>query len=346
MAHSARDAAFEILHDVEHGGYADDLLRARKMNSQEAALASELVFGVLRHRAQLDFLITYYSGRTGKLDPEVRSAMRLGIYQIRYLDRIPPHAAVSTSVDLVKRARKSSAVGYVNAVLRKVTRDPVPYPDDATALSLPPWMLDRWTAQFGPAAATAMAEYFLKKPPAYQRDGRQMDFGAQQIVPLLELNAEHRFLDLCAAPGNKTLQAAESGVKPVACDRSKKRLMQIPVERRIQLDAARSLPFGPVFDRILVDAPCSGTGTIARNPEIKWRVDCSEIKRHAERQVQILTHALAALKPEGRLVYSTCSLEHEENEGVIAQFPRRVVASGYRLPGRDAGDGFFHAVLI
>lgn len=345
MPLNARGFAFDVLDAVEHGGFADDLLRAKSLEPQEANLANELVFGVLRHRGQLDCLISLYSGKTAKLDKEVRNALRLGIYQIRYLDRIPPHAAVSTSVDLVKRARKASAVGFVNAVLRKVNRDPVTYPNDAVALAMPEWLLAKWEAQFGAAAARAAALYFLNKPPAHVRGERQMDIGAQQIVPLLRLEPHHRFLDLCAAPGNKTLQAAECGVDPVACDRSRKRLAAIPVARRVQLDAAQPLPFRPVFDRILVDAPCSGTGTLARNPEIKWRVTPEEFARQAERQLQILRAALAVLAPGGRLVYATCSLEREENEEVVNQFADRVQEQGYRLPGREAGDGFFHAVL-
>jgi len=113
----------------------------------------------------------------------------------------------------------------------------------------------------------------------------------------------------------------------------------------VQLDAALPLPFQPVFDRVLVDAPCSGTGTFGRNPEIKWRVTPEEFSRQAGRQVQILQAALGVLKPGGRLVYSTCSLEREENEEVIGQFAGRVIKQGYSLPGLDAGDGFFHAVL-
>lgn len=345
MPLNARSLAFDVLDAVEHGGFADDLLRAKVIDAQEAHLASELVFGVLRHRAQLDFLIGHYSGRSNKLDKEVRNALRLGIYQLRYLDRIPAHAAVSTSVELVKRARKASAVGYVNAVLRKVNRDPVSYPTDAVALSMPDWVLDRWERKFGAVAAHAAAGYFLSKPPVHQRGERQMDIGAQQIVPLLELAPNHRFLDVCAAPGNKTLQAAECGVEPVACDRSRKRLASIPVARRVQLDASLPLPFRPIFDRILVDAPCSGTGTFGRNPEIKWRVTPEEIARQAERQVQILAAAMAVLAPGGRLVYSTCSLEPEENEEVTGHFGDRILSQGYRLPGRDAGDGYFHAVL-
>jgi 16S rRNA (cytosine967-C5)-methyltransferase len=221
----------------------------------------------------------------------------------------------------------------------------VTYPNDAVALAMPEWLLAKWESQFGAAAARAAALYFLNKPPAHVRGERQMDIGAQQIVPLLRLEPHHRFLDLCAAPGNKTLQAAECGVNPVACDRSRKRLAAIPVAQRVQLDAAQPLPFRPVFDRILVDAPCSGTGTLARNPEIKWRVTPEEFARQAERQLQILRAALAVLAPGGRLVYATCSLEREENEEVVNQFADRVQEQGYRLPGREAGDGFFHAVL-
>jgi 16S rRNA (cytosine967-C5)-methyltransferase len=172
-----------------------------------------------------------------------------------------------------------------------------------------------------------------------------MDIGAQSIVPLLELAPSHRFLDVCAAPGNKTLQAAETTRRVTACDRSRPRLYEIPVRDRVQLDAAAPLPFPPAFDRILVDAPCSGTGTLGRNPEIKWRVSVEEYLRQQERQMQILRHALACLAPGGRLVYSTCSLEPEENEAVIEPFRERVQSTGYRLPGQQPGDGFFHAVL-
>jgi 16S rRNA (cytosine967-C5)-methyltransferase len=345
MRLNGRTLAFEVLEAVEHGGFADELLRARRLEAQEANLANELVFGVLRYRGQLDYLIGHYSGRTGKMDREVRNAMRLGIYQLRYLDRIPAHAAVSTSVEMVKWARKLSAVGFVNAVLRKVNREPVAWPTAAVELSMPEWLWEKWVGQFGREAARGAAAYFLEKPVGYQRGDRQMDIGAQSIVPLLGLEAGQRFLDVCAAPGNKTLQAAESGVEPVACDRSRKRLLGVPVRQRVQLDATQPLPFGAVFDRVLVDAPCSGTGTMGRNPEIKWRVTPEEIARQAERQLQILRAALAVLKPGGRLVYSTCSLEREENEGVVAHFGERVREMGYRVPGQEPGDGFFHAVL-
>src|SRR5580698_7721750 len=130
MPAPARILAFDILRRVETGAWASDLLLAHsaELDSRDASLAAEIVFGVLRYRAQLDFLIEHYAGRRQKLDVEVRVALRMGIYQLRYLERIPPHAAVTDSVDLVKRAHKRSAMGFVNAVLRKVTREAVAWP--------------------------------------------------------------------------------------------------------------------------------------------------------------------------------------------------------------------------
>jgi 16S rRNA (cytosine967-C5)-methyltransferase len=180
---------------------------------------------------------------------------------------------------------------------------------------------------------------------------RIQDIGSQAIVPLLDLQPGHRFLDLCAAPGNKTAQALETpGILAVACDASPRRLRELHPDarraRRLRLDAAQPLPFGPVFDRILVDAPCSGTGTLARHPEIKWRLTPEDIARHAARQRAILRHALACLKPGGVLVYSTCSLEPEENEEVTrAEARGRVQRTILRLPGRDPGAGFEAAVI-
>src|SRR5690242_18926934 len=167
----ARSIAFDILLDVHGGGYASDLLYAAAcdLDSRDAALAEEIVFGVLRFQSQLDFLIRHYSGRGGKLDPEVAIALRMGIYQLRYLERIPAHAAVGESVALVRRARKASAAGFVNAVLRKVNRQPVRWPDLAAELSHPAWMLDRWTRQYGAGTAEAIARANLRKPETYLR---------------------------------------------------------------------------------------------------------------------------------------------------------------------------------
>jgi 16S rRNA (cytosine967-C5)-methyltransferase len=148
-------------------------------------------------------------------------------------------------------------------------------------------------------------------------------------------------LDLCSAPGNKTAQAIAAGARVIACDVSMSRLAGVPGSR-VLLDATQPLPFGAKFDRILIDAPCSGTGTLARNPEIKWRLKPGDLARFQSAQRQMLQRALELLKPAGRLVYSTCSLEEEENEDVLEG---RHAEIHHRLPGRDPGDGFFAAVI-
>lgn len=379
----ARLLAFDTLRKVGRGGYASDLLAsgAAPLDPRDAGLASEIVFGVLRYQAQLDFLIEHYSGRgVRKLDFEVLLALRMGVYQLRYLDRVPPHAAVSQSVELVKKTGFQSAAGFANAVLRKVGREAVDWPDRATALSHPEWLLERWDREFGPEVTPLIARANLKPPETYVRvpptasipagvsaeptgipgcyrlisgspDGlRIQDIGSQSVIPLLELAPDLRFLDLCAAPGNKTAQALEalgSAARAVACDFHAKRVEMLKTlgVGVVHLDATRPLPFRASFDRILLDAPCTGTGTLARNPEIKWRLQETNIQELRSRQVALLRNALEALAPGGVLVYSTCSLEREENDEVIEALglhPARIMR---RIPGVQPGDGFFAAVL-
>ena len=385
MISPARKVAFDILRKVEAGGYASDLLAARSatLESRDAGLAAEIVFGVLRFQAQLDYLIAHYSGRKQRLDPEVRIALRMGIYQLRRLERVPAHAAAAESVELVKGARKSSASGFVNAVLRKVDRQPIAWPSREIALSCPEWLLARWERQLGAETSIGIASAARREPDTYVRlaggptaygggprhleateipgcyrllgqtrdlppGARIQDIGSQSVVPLLRLHPGQIFLDLCAAPGNKTAQALESGVRAVACDRHHHRLARLKGMGAdlVVLDGTQPLPFGRRFDHILVDAPCSGTGTLARNPEIKWRLRPADLADLHRRQVALLASARAALAPGGLAVYSTCSLEQEENEDVAATVPRELLeATVRRVPGREPGDGFFAAVI-
>jgi 16S rRNA (cytosine967-C5)-methyltransferase len=383
----ARKAAFDILRLVEGGGYASELLRSRTagLKRSDAGLASEIVFGVLRVRAQLDFLIEHFSGRAAeRLDREVRLALRIGIYQLRRLDRVPRHAAVTESVEMVKLARKRSAAGLVNAVLRKVHREPVAWPDRLRELSHPAWLLESWERQFGAADATGIARAFLLQPETYIRvpasgraeaealdieetdipgcfrlvageagGFRRQDIGSQAVARLLAPEPGQRFLDLCAAPGNKTVQVLETGVRAVACDISFDRILPLAgLEASLAvLDGTRTLPFRGHFDRVLVDAPCSGTGTMGRNPEIKWRIQPLDLAAHHARQVKLVASAISVLAPGGRLVYATCSLEHEENEEVVEEVLKnapsrvRLEHTFRRIPGRDPGGGFFAAVI-
>jgi 16S rRNA (cytosine967-C5)-methyltransferase len=343
----ARQVAFEVLHKVHQGGYAGDLLVAlsTKLDSRDAGLCSEIVFGCLRYQAQLDYLIARLA--QGRLDIEVLIALRMGVYQLRYLDRIPAHAAVSDGVELVKRSRKASAAGLVNAVLRKVDRKPIAWPDRATELSLPEWLMDKWERQFGPEVAEKIAIASLQPAETHiATTGRIQDIGAQSVVPLLDLHPGLTLLDLCAAPGNKTAQAIADGASTIACDLHWHRLKQLQglACERVVADGTQPLPFRNTFDRILVDAPCSGTGTLGRNPEIKWRLTPSDLIDLHRKQVALLRNALHYLRPGGRLVYATCSLEEEENREVIKAVPGDWQVT-QRLPGREAGDGFFIAVL-
>ncbi|HET7842153.1 MAG TPA: 16S rRNA (cytosine(967)-C(5))-methyltransferase RsmB [Terriglobia bacterium] len=434
----ARTAAFEILLRVESGrAFAVDLLQGEslaKLKEVDRNLATELVMGTLRGRGELDYWIERLSRKPMTyFEPEVAAALRLGIYQIRFLDRIPKAAAVNESVELVKQARKKSAAGLVNAVLRKC--EPVKSAERAeteaaAALrSLPEWLRERWEINFGREAMQALALASLRQPPTALRvvePGRReavqarfnqegiksrlgklgraalvvetggvqrselvrersiiiQDEASQLVAELVAPRPGQRVLDLCAAPGIKTGQLATamgSGLL-AACDVSARRLQTmsrlLPKElpealhlERVRLDATQNLPFGCAFDRILVDAPCSGTGTLARNPELKWRLRPEDIARLAEVQSQILGHALECLAPAGRLVYATCSLEPEENEAVVesavagregcrvlsaAEFSRdfpHLTAlfdeRGYfrTRPDRHAMDGFFAALL-
>jgi 16S rRNA (cytosine967-C5)-methyltransferase len=362
---------------VEDGAYASDLLVAStgSLDSRDAGLATEIVFGCLRRQAQLDFLIAQFVGRpVARLDRAVRVSLRMGVYQLRHLSRVPAHAVVDESVQLVKRAGKTSASGLVNAVLRRIPRGGIEWPTRTIRLSMPDWLLRNWDREFGVETADRIAAAFLEPPELFVRNPpsdmpgleleatevagayrvlagdtrglRIQDIGSQSIVPLLDLVPNARFLDLCAAPGNKTAQSLETAVSAVACDLHLHRLRGVTGCPRVVLDATAPLPFRDAFDRILIDAPCSGTGTLGRNPEIRWRLQPEDIEELHQRQSAILEQGIRHLAPHGRLVYSTCSLERRENEEVVmAAAGVEIVEMRRRTPGLDPGDGFFAAVL-
>jgi len=497
-----------------------DLLQTEAVSALKEAdrrLATELVMGVLRWRGELDFQLGEISGRpVGRLDPEVATILRLGIYQIQFLEKVPKAATVNEAVEMTKAAHKRSAAGFVNAVLRKcppgkraARRERFDALDQAARASVrratPAWLLERWatasvrgplsvvrsreqlptddgqrttlgnelpTTDNGPRATDPLsvvrcndqlttesghwttadnderttdkgprtrdeglalrlawastqvpptvlrvvdltqdiprlqreleAEGIKTKPGRFSgralvvesgnvqasqalRQGRVViqDEASQLVVDLLMPLAGQRVLDLCAAPGIKAGQIAQmlgSGTL-VTSDRSAARLRTmarllphwLPKEVRwlpIQLDGTRDLPFGCQFERILLDAPCSGTGTLARNPEIKWRLQQADLKRLAEAQVKMLKSALGSLSSAGRLVYATCSLEPEENEGVVERVleelpnyqlvPRAELVASYptlsplfdprghlrTYPDLHTMDGFFAAVIV
>ncbi len=393
----ARSVAFDILLRVDQqNAYASELLhseRLEKLTPADRGLAMDLVMGVLRWRSRLDDAIAMAASRPlAKLDPEVLNALRLAAYQLQFLTRVPAHAAINESVELVKRAQKRSAAPFANAVLRKIAEqrmEPSQRPGNETPSFLlareyahPPWMVERWVTQFGHELARQICEFDQRIPATSLRletadaerelasEGVKLAPGvllssartlvegdltrtqaylegrvfiqdeASQLIAAL-LGSGSRLLDCCAAPGGKT--AAIAWRNPTAkiiaaeihehrADLVRKRVRAAHVEV-ITADALQ-LPLAGGFDRVLVDVPCSGTGTLARNPDIKWRLAASDLGELHAKQVAILGAALQQLAPGGRAVYSTCSLEREENQAVVEEVLHD--SSQFRLvDGRD-----------
>jgi len=414
----ARLAASRILQQVETGAFSSILLAAEEPRLQpvDRALCHELVLGVLRRQLFLDRIAEYFSKRpVDSLDPPVRIALRLGLYQLRFLTRVPASAAVNESVSLVRAARLSSATAFVNAVLRSAIReaeyDPAANVSDpleriAVQTSHPAWLIERWANQFGIEETEAFARanntvprtaFRVVKMRAKEVDvvAKMKDAGAtleaSQIVKgawrvsgatslLRELSAAGEIylqdeasqlaadvveafngdlvLDLCAAPGGKTTLMADraggyAGI--VAADRSAARLATVAATAELHwseniwpvvLDATQPLPFPrESFNRVLVDAPCSGTGTLRANPEIRWRLAPGDFGNFASQQKRILSRAVEVLMPRGRLVYSTCSVEREENEEVIQGIDLKLMKTIRTWPQRDGTDGFFMAIF-
>jgi len=438
MLSPARRTAFGILLRVERSdSFAAELLHSRQfahLSPADHGLATELVMGVLRWRSVLDDHIAKVSSQPlVRLDLEVLTALRLAAYQLDFLSRIPKHAAVHESVELVKQAKKRSAVAFTNAVLRKLSAktktvtgrfsDTVDENELATASAHPRWLVDRWVKHFGLEAVrgicahdqtvpeTAIRLYDtavedelaqvgvelspgrllasarrvksgdITKTTAFREGRFAIQDEASQLVALL-VGKGGRILDCCAAPGGKTrviaTQNPEASVTAVELHAHRAGLLRRMVpEKNVEVVAAdiREYKAPQPFDRVLADVPCSGTGTLARNPDIKWRLKPADLPDLQKRQLAILQSAMKNVAPGGRLVYSTCSLEPEENSNVVdaalpdssfhlldcrdelerlrtsgelvrADFDALVTDHYLRiLPGTFGSDGFFAAVL-
>jgi 16S rRNA (cytosine967-C5)-methyltransferase len=379
---AARAAAFDILLRVQqHDAYASELLhseRLDKLSPADRGLTTEIVMGVLRWQSRLDHAIAANSSRPpAKLDSQVLIALRIAAYQLLYLTRVPARAAINESVELVKRARKTSAAPFANAVLRKLANvGPVPLVEMKSATTAaelaaefahPEWLVERWVAHYGIGHADAICRHDQQIPPtsirldseevaheleaagielapgelltsartvasgdvtqtrAY-REGRVFiqDEASQLVAALVGKGA--RILDCCAAPGSKTAVIASRNpeaeivaveLHPHRADLLRRRVRATNVQV-ITADTL-ALPVHGGFDRVLADVPCSGSGTLARNPEIKWRLRPEDLTDLHTKQVAILRPALQHLAPGGRAVYSTCSLESEENQAVVEE---------------------------
>lgn len=361
-----RESAYAI--ELLHSGLLDDLSAA------DRNLTHEIVMGVLRWRSLLDSAIAgFLNIPLRKLDLEVLTALRMGAYQLAFLSRIPGHAIVNETVELVKQARKRSAATLVNAVMRKLeqAREQLRASGRGSGKGLaadyahPEWLVKKWEAEFGQERAEHICRYNQQVPATAVRlnspqDEEQLKAEGIQLAPgALMKNARivtsgdvtksqlfrsghiaiqdegsqlvaalvgqgKRILDCCAAPGSKTgalataLPEAEIFAADVHPHRARLLREMVPAHNvRVITADARQLPFAAEFDRVLADVPCSGTGTLARNPEIKWKLKPEDIQDLQARQIAILSAALKHVAPGGRLVYSTCSLEAEEDEQVV-----------------------------
>jgi 16S rRNA (cytosine967-C5)-methyltransferase len=419
MIAPARIAAFEILTAVSAGrldlASAVAASRPSLHDDRDRALAGEIAAGVQRWRATLDHLIAAYAHRpVSRLDPEVLEILRLSAYQLLYLARVPASAVVDDAVDLTRRAGKRSAAGFVNGVLRTLSRNrralPLPpEPADPTdrdaaldylsiALSHPRWLAARWYDRLGFDAARRWMRFNNTAAPVTLRantlaisvselEARLLEHSttvvrgryapqalivreghplriqelsglfvvqdeASQLIPLLAgPDPGGRVLDACASPGGKTLALAASMSNRgllVACDVRDKRvqLLRRTVQaggatnvRIVQADLLAPLPFRVEFDTVLVDVPCSGLGTLRRDPDIRWRRREEDLGELAASELRMLRQAAASVAPGGRLIYATCSSEPEENQAVADAF--LATAPGFipaaRLPGVPGG---------
>jgi 16S rRNA (cytosine967-C5)-methyltransferase len=420
----ARTAAFDVLERIEENSEFSSVLLPiyeDKLETRDRALCHEIVLGVLRNRIYLDRIIDDFAANR-KLDHAVRISCQIGLYQLLFLTRVPAHSIVNESVNLVVRAKKTSAKGFVNAFLRGASKQKpeFEFTDEIDRISVqhshPRWLIEKWSLQFGIERAESIAASNNQQPAIAFRLTRSTNdtdrllfekyprsewvegcFLADKSTPdLISLGNAGRILfqdeasqlvgrsivvsgngpiiDLCAAPGGKFGQISMLNPRSTvfAADRSRKRIDTMSESLRnqglgqtniIQFDATQLLPFADCsFEIVFVDAPCSGTGTIRHNPEIRYLLQPDAIAQKAVKQLQILEMASKVVRSGGALHYSTCSLEKEENENVVNAFlasytefeiavpniPDRFITKegfGRTFPDRDNMDGFFISVL-
>jgi 16S rRNA (cytosine967-C5)-methyltransferase len=449
MTTDPRRNALEALNMLDQGRFHLDHIiqemfekNAHPMTHRDRALFTAMVFGVIRWRKRLDWIIVSHSNvPMKKIRPEVQNILRLSLFQIFFLDRIPDSAAVHTAVEMAKINAPVWTVRFVNGLLRNIVRKrdnlefPLPENDPLAALavtrSFPDWLTGRWLDRFGFEEARDLCDAINDIPPltirtnrlkidrqklakimaseagtvaptGYAPDGLRIsglntpiermqpfmeglfqvqDEAAQLVSLMLQPGPGDTVLDACAGFGGKTAHMAQlmgNSGKILAVDHDPKKLTRLADDMKrlgirnvfIQtgdLENPMAMAGSDLFDRILMDAPCSGLGVIRRNPDIKWDKSRQDLQRFAARQAALLHHVSPHLKPYGRLVYSVCSMEPEENEAVVSAFLNhhpefRMVADTSYLPDpvrpmvdergffrtfphRHAMDGFFAACL-
>ena len=443
---SARQIAFDLLRQVQDGSYpldhwldqAEPLLKA--LSRADRALVHALVYGTLRWQGRLDFIIDHLADKPGKIDPRARIILRLALFQLYHMDRIPESAAVHSAVELAKKNRMQWATGFVNGLLRRAAkRPPLPWPDVTKTpdlalsvnFSFPRWLTARWLERWRPDEVQCLCEAInavpaitlrtntLKtdrtsliaaiqeeaaniRPTAYAPEGitlsalaspipqwpsfqhgwfQVQDEAAQLVVHMLAPQPGETIWDACAGLGTKTAHIAQlmnNQGRLLASDRSVAKLKRLGHEmQRLGVTIASTQKLDliveepsdlPVFDRILVDAPCSGLGVLQKNPDGKWRGSAHALGKYQHRQIALLARAALHLRPGGVLVYAVCSFEPEENGAVTKAFlqnhpdfaihhcdmraaaasqPALLTPEGWlsTLPHRHRMDGFFAAAF-
>ncbi|MCL2877808.1 MAG: hypothetical protein FWF13_03400 [Acidobacteria bacterium] len=443
MISPARNLAFRLLERIETHRLNSDAAvndpEMERLDARDRHLAAEIIYGVLRLRATLNWMLSERSSRRWKdIGLKAKIIMRMSLYQLWMLDRIPDHALVNDAVDLAKRELGAGVSRYVNGILRNLARlrpwnekDWLDKAPEHSQVSLPPWLWARWRKRFGQVAAKQYALSLLSPPRATfhagvasRRSGRWPAIGGQPELKITEADLQHleqsdivpgaffasdedrveglppgayfqdeasqlipwlagppspgiKIWDACAAPGGKSAIFAKmpcEGMLLVSGDRSHRRAGHLRGVLRetaafplvLAADARRLPPFRSAFDLVCADVPCSGLGTLRRNPEIKWRISPEDINGLRETQSQILASVSTAVRPGGRLLYSTCSTEPEENEKVIRNFLKTHPDFRLQAPEHPAGierwtgsdlmvrtfpsgrlwDGFFAALLV
>jgi 16S rRNA (cytosine967-C5)-methyltransferase len=333
----ARRLAVDALIAVDGGARANvvvpALLGSGELAARDRALVTELAYGACRMQRACDWLTGRHT--RGRLDPQIRAALRVGAYQLGWT-RIPPHAAVSATVDVVRGPGRS----VVNAVLRRVATDlgrgPVAWPDPATELSYPDWIVARLARDLGPSSARA-ALVAMNRPASMtvRPDGYVQDRASQLVAAHVGARPGERILDVCAAPGGKATALAGDPALVVAADLSPARAATVAANaarldvRDLAVVVADGVvpPWRPAsFDRVLVDAPCSGLGVLRRRPDARWRVQPGDVPRLAGLQRRLLTAAVPLVRPGGLLVYSVCTLTREETAGIDGWLARTAPA--------------------
>jgi 16S rRNA (cytosine967-C5)-methyltransferase len=379
----ARRAAFEVVRRVfEEDAYTDRALAAavEGLDERDRALAQRLAYGTVQRKRTIDFGIEQLGKRpVRKLDPPVRTALRLGAYQLAWTDQAV-HAVVDDAVELVRAAGRERAVPFTNAVMRRLSQGlqglVASLPEGPVKQSYPDWIAEIWTRDLGPEAAVALM-HAQNEPPALEVRAtepvglatdvpgayivervdlarmRPMSRASQLAAIVVGAREGERILDACAAPGGKTLMlAGEVTAVEVHAGRARQLAEEMPANVRVVNTDVRELDERG-FDRSLVDAPCSGLGVLARRPDLRWRA-----KPLPELQLELLRAAAERTRPGGTIVYAVCTLNADENEAVIdalgldveplgAEWPQYAHPTRPEFlltrPDRDNTSGFFIA---